>query len=127
DGEVLAEITVAEVDLPSWQPSQTYTDGERVEHEGSIYEARWWSVATEPQLRPNDPYAHPWHHVGTIDGSESTSVGPPRWTPSAVYDRGVEVVHRGQLFRARWWNTDVEPDPFPELIFDHPWEFVGDE
>ncbi len=127
DGAYVAESTAEAVDLPTWEPATPFTDGERVVHEGNVFEARWWSVATEPELRPDDPYSHPWEHLGDVDGGLDGPAGPARWTPAAVYERGVEVLHRGQRFEARWWNTDVEPDPFPEYAFDHPWQLLGDE
>lgn len=129
DREYIEEATSVEVVLPIWDAEDTYTDGARVIHDGNVYEAKWWSSGSEPLVRPADPFGHPWAYLGLAERVIDTEApdGVKRWSPSLVYELGDEVSHRGQRFRALWWNTDVEPDPFPELIFDHPWELLGEE
>ncbi|UFJ43309.1 lytic polysaccharide monooxygenase [Brevibacillus humidisoli] len=35
-------------ELPVWDPNTVYHGGDRVQHEGAIYEARWWTLGEEP-------------------------------------------------------------------------------
>ncbi|QQK79049.1 endonuclease/exonuclease/phosphatase family protein [Salicibibacter cibi] len=37
-----------EESLPVWSEQDTYEDGDRVQHEGTIYEAKWWTQGENP-------------------------------------------------------------------------------
>ena len=44
---------------PAWDRTTIYTEGDRVTHDGTVYEAKWW---TRNQV-PGDPWG-PWSKVG---------------------------------------------------------------
>ena len=97
--------------LPAWDAGTVYTAGDRVEHDGAVFEAQWWT-------RGQVPGASPWGAWAEVGAAVTTPAGTaPAWTPSGIYTGGETVAHDGELWRARWWTRNQEPgDPYG------PWE-----
>lgn len=43
-----------------WDPAAVYHRGDRIMHEGSAYEAKWWTQGDSPDAQSADPGASPW-------------------------------------------------------------------
>ncbi|MFD2795462.1 glycoside hydrolase family 97 catalytic domain-containing protein [Promicromonospora vindobonensis] len=82
----------------AWAPGATYTAGDLVTFDGSVWEASWWTRGQEPGS-PDGP----WQEV--TEAFDGTAV----WTPSRIFDDGDVVLHDGALYEARWWSRDQEP------------------
>ncbi|RQG99216.1 PKD domain-containing protein [Natrarchaeobius oligotrophus] len=53
EGETVQTVTVVEDDesepeYPEWDPDEVYTSGDRVVHDGTVWEAQWWTRGDEP-------------------------------------------------------------------------------
>lgn len=57
--EVGDAVTCGDVEATRWTASQIYTGGEKVEHDGELYAAAWWSRNQEPGSRWG-----PWRALG---------------------------------------------------------------
>ncbi|RQG99218.1 PKD domain-containing protein [Natrarchaeobius oligotrophus] len=74
--------TVSAEEYPEWDPDVVYTDGDRVTHDGSIWEAQWWTQGDEPGANGWGP----WEEVdeddnGNEDVTASFSVSDPSPEP----------------------------------------------
>lgn len=81
-----------------WSGDATYTAGDSVAHDRSIWQASWW---TQGQ-KPGDPYG-PWQEITT------TADGTAVWTPSRIFDAGDVVTYEGTRYEAQWWTRNQEP------------------
>nr|WP_216645232.1 ExeM/NucH family extracellular endonuclease [Isoptericola halotolerans] len=99
---------------PAWEAGTVYTAGDRVTHDGRLFEALWWT-------RGQTPGESPWSAWAEIGAPVETDAGTfPAWTPSQVYVGGETVAHDGEVWQARWWTRNQEPgDPYG------PWEARG--
>ncbi|RQG93629.1 PKD domain-containing protein [Natrarchaeobius chitinivorans] len=50
-------------DYPAWDPDVVYTGGDRVVHDGYVWEANWWTQGDEP----GESQWGPWEEVGPVD------------------------------------------------------------
>ncbi len=55
---------------PDWRSDTSYTDGDRVVYNGSLWEAQWWTQANEPETSDSV-----WVEVGPCNGSGSGGDG----------------------------------------------------
>ncbi|WP_018256798.1 cellulase family glycosylhydrolase [Halomicrobium katesii] len=113
--------------VPEWDDSATYTGGDRVRYDGTLWTAEWWTKGTEPSTS-----ASVWTTVGSCGGSDDgtpddgTSGGPDctavaSWDASVTYQSGTQAVHDGSLWEASWWTSGDEPG-----VSDWgPWTEVG--
>ncbi|WP_407320155.1 metallophosphoesterase [Isoptericola halotolerans] len=83
----------------AWDAGTVYDEGDRVTHDGAVFEASWW---TRDQTPGASAYG-PWQEIATTD--DGTAV----WTPSRIFTAGDVVVHDGVEFTARWWTRNQEP------------------
>ncbi|MCU4740630.1 endo-1,4-beta-xylanase [Natronoglomus mannanivorans] len=77
--------TTGDPDYPEWDPTETYTEGDRVVWDGTVWEAQWWTEDQEPGA---DEYG-PWEDVEDADdggngdngnGDEDEQTGQPQDT-----------------------------------------------
>jgi hypothetical protein len=96
------EFTIVE-GSPEWNSSTVYLAGHRVMHNGSFWEASWW---TQNQ-KPGDPWG-PWQQLATA--ADGTTI----WTASRIFVGGEEVIYEdGHRYRAKWWTRNQKPgDPW---------------
>ena len=88
--------------LPAWSPTEVYDTGDRVMHDGKVWEALWWTRNQEP----GNPYG-PWMEIAETAG------GIAIWTPSRIFDTGDRVMHDDKMWEALWWTRNQEPgDPY---------------
>ncbi|WP_275883531.1 glycosyl hydrolase family 18 protein [Halorhabdus sp. BNX81] len=118
----LAGVSVASAEgNPSeWEPETTYSGGDRVVHNGNIWEAQWWTRGREPAEN-----AAVWERIESVDGSDGTGddgdgaddsgdTGEgdseyPSWEASRTYTSGDRVTHAGYVWEAEWWTRGDEP------------------
>jgi hypothetical protein len=96
---VLGEETAAAPEHPAWDASTVYDTGDRVSHEGAVFEATWWT-------RDQEPGSSPW---GSWQEIASTDDGTAVWTESRIFVAGDVVSHDGETYTARWWTRNQEP------------------
>ncbi len=99
DEETADRFWTLEAALPAWSAEDTYTAGDRVSHEGSVYEAAWWTRNQEPGASVYGP----WQEIAR------TPDGTAIWTPSRIFLAGDVVEHDGQQYTAKWWTRNQEP------------------
>ena len=97
---------------PAWDASETYTGGEQVAYDGSIWEANWWTQGDEPGASQWGP----WEEIESCDGDDdedgddgSNCGDVPAYQSDTIYTGGDQAVHNGILWEAEWWTRDTEP------------------
>lgn len=95
----------------AWDPDESYTDGDRVSHDGYIWRAHWYTKGEEPA-----DTVEVW---GRVDQEAGTD-GYPAWTADGVYRDGVRVSHEGDDWEAYWWTEGDEP-----AADSDPWKRLG--
>ncbi|WP_407319314.1 ExeM/NucH family extracellular endonuclease [Isoptericola halotolerans] len=99
---------------PVWEGDVVYTAGDRVSHDGRVFEALWWT-------RGETPGSSPWGAWAEVGEPVETGAGTfPAWTASQVYVGGETVVHDRERWQARWWTRNQEPGDA-----HGPWERIG--
>lgn len=90
----------------AWSSSNVYTGGDRVEHNGKFYEAKWWTQGEDPEQSGQ------WDvwKIASDCTEPDLEDGYPVWTQSEVYVGGDRVMHEGQLFEAKWWTQGNNPN-----------------
>ncbi|RQG93560.1 PKD domain-containing protein [Natrarchaeobius chitinivorans] len=97
----VASTTATAEEYPEWDPDETYTEGDRVVHDGTVWEAQWWTRGDEPGTNEWGP----WDEVETHDPGPSASVTVSDSSP----EPGEEIT-----FDASDSDGDLE---------DYAWEF----
>lgn len=102
---VSATSTGSDVVLPAaapavaaFSPTQVYTSGAEVSHDGALWRATWWTKGSVPGA----PYGS-WQEIASA--SDGTAV----WTASRIFARGDVVTHAGESFEAKWWTRNQAP------------------
>ena len=90
----------------AWYPSGVYDDGDLVQHQGVVYEAKWWTRDSEPGAVVK---RSPWVEVGPIQARPAVSPCVAGWDAAAVYDSGDTVSHGDITYLAQWWTRGAEP------------------
>jgi 5'-nucleotidase len=88
---------------PAWDASAVYAAGDRVVHDGALYEALRRTRAHEPGAKDNGPWAEVGAPVVTADGAVAA------WTTTGAYDAGDVVAHGGHGWEAQRPSRGVEP------------------
>ena len=98
-----------------WSANDVYaSSGTQVEHNGKVYENKWWTKGEEPGTTGQ------WGVWKAVEGvqpaipdtsgdSQEEEVTGTGWDPSAVYLGGDQVAHNGVVYEAKWWTQGVEP------------------
>ncbi|HLR93497.1 MAG TPA: LamG-like jellyroll fold domain-containing protein [Jiangellaceae bacterium] len=116
EAPIIDRITVSPVaqahdaEESQWSAESTYTAGDRVSYDGSVWEASWWTRGQEPGASAYGP----WQEI------VATPDGTPVWTSSRIFLAGDVAVHDGQEYTARWWTRNQEPGDV-----HGPWEPNG--
>jgi chitodextrinase len=59
-----------------WNSEAVYVTGDEVTFGSrSVFRAKWWTQAEEPQMDPDQPYDHPWEYLGELQ-STGTQIDP---------------------------------------------------
>ena len=90
----------------AWYPSGVYNDGDRVQHEGVVYEAQWWTRDAEPGAALKRT---PWVQIGPIQARPAVTACVADWNAATVYGSGDTVSHGDVIYRAQWWTRGAEP------------------
>ncbi|WP_054711404.1 carbohydrate-binding protein [Bacillus sp. JCM 19041] len=105
--DVWKKLTECE-DIPEepqeWNAEAIYTAGDRVLHDGQLFEAKWWTQGENP----ND--SGQWDVWKKIIDPEDIPEGPVEWNTESIYTAGDQVLHDGQLFEAKWWTQGENPN-----------------
>lgn len=111
---------------PRWTIDQVYLKGDRVSHDGFVYEAKWWTQGDEPQPDPDRPADAAWSLVGRAGPeSQRVYVDYSPWQRKRTYPTGARVSYRSTAYEARRWTTGVLPDPDPATPDAAPWAVLG--
>ena len=111
---------------PRWSGDAVYLRGDRVRHDGFLYEAKWRTQADEPELDPDLPNASAW----TVGGLAVEDLPPlferhPEWRPAISYARGDRVSLGAYVYEAQLANRGVRPEPTPSQPERAAWKVVG--
>lgn len=93
-------ISAARNEYPDWEPDIVYTAGDRIGHDGYIWEAQWWTRGETPRSSLDV-----WKRLRALDESYEYLT----WYPENVYEGGDRVVHEGYIWDAQWWTRGDEP------------------
>lgn len=64
--------------------------------------------------------------AGRAPAASAPGSGPyDDWRPRREYDTAEKVVWRGQVYEAKWWNVDAQPDAPVDHEWDSPWRILG--
>ena len=111
---------------PRWSADAVYLRGDRVRHDGFLYEAKWRTQAEEPQLDPDLPDASAWTVVGrAVEDLPPVFESYPEWRPATSYARGDRVSLGAYVYEAERANLDARPEPAPAQPGDAAWKVVG--
>ncbi|GAF19163.1 5'-nucleotidase [Bacillus sp. JCM 19046] len=86
-----------------WNKEQIYTQGDRVEYEGSFYEAKWWTQGENPSLSGQ------WDVWQIVKECTEQVDGPTEWNEKEIYTAGDQVLYDGKLYEAKWWTQGENP------------------
>ena len=101
---------------PLWEADQVFDSGDRIQYDGRVFEAQWWT------RNQNPVESGPWGAWMEIGEEVETNFGTASvWTASRVFDNGDLVVYNERVFRARWWTRNQSPT---ETSPWGPWELV---
>ena len=111
---------------PRWSADAVYLRGDRVRHDGFLYEAKWRTQAEEPQLAPDLPDASAWTAVGrAVEDLPPVFESYPEWRPATSYARGDRVSLGAYVYEAERANLDAQPEPAPAQPGGAAWKVVG--
>lgn len=111
---------------PRWTGDAVYPRGDRVRHDGYLYEAKWRTQGDEPELDPDLPKAAAWTVVGrAVEDLPPVFERHPEWQAAASYARGDRVSFGTYVYEARLANQDVRPEPTPSQPDRAAWTVVG--
>ncbi|GAA1993507.1 hypothetical protein GCM10009718_34030 [Isoptericola halotolerans] len=101
-----------------WYATGVYLAGDVVQHDGVVYEARWWTRNQEPGDTVTRGRSHveatgPWAEVGPAEAAPAVVGCAEAWDPATVYRGGELVAHDGVNHHALWWTTGQEPGTDP--------------
>jgi len=112
--EALPAVELPVETYPEWNSSEIFDTGDRVTHNGRVFEAQWWTQNQEPGTSPWGA----WMEIGSPVYFEGRYV--LTWTDSNVFDNGDVVYYDGYFFRAQWWTRNQSP-----RTQWGPWQVVG--
>ncbi|PAE94062.1 5'-nucleotidase C-terminal domain-containing protein [Shouchella clausii] len=90
-------------DYKAWDKTAIYTAGDRVEHEGDFYEAKWWTQGENPAASGR------WDVWKKATDCYEEPDGPQEWQADEIYTAGDRVYYEGQLYEAKWWTQGENP------------------
>lgn len=124
------------VNYPAWDSASTYTAGQRVMHNGGVYEAQWWTKGDNPSTSGT---WGAWKIAAPISVTPTTSITPTvtpsitptvtptvtstvtptsnitlppsgdAWNSSTVYTAGKRVIYNGRQYEAKWYTVGENP------------------
>ena len=89
-------VRTREQEVTTWQASGVYVSGQRVTHNGLMYEAKWWTQGETPGK------ADVWKLLTTNVVAE--------WQADRAYNAGEQVTYNGVTFTAKWWTKGETPN-----------------
>ena len=112
-----------ETEADAWDSSTVYLSGDLVEHEGNVYEAKWWTQGDTPGENAVWELVSEGHDNGSDgedegngddgngegEGGEGNETEADAWDSSTVYSEGDLVEHEGTIYEAQWWTQGDDP------------------
>lgn len=86
----------------AWNASKTYSEGDLVYLDGSVFEAQWYAKKTEPGESAWGPWA-----TYTACGVDADVV--QEWSADRIYVAGDRVLYGGDEYTAKWWTRNQQP------------------
>lgn len=109
-----------------WSGDAVYLRGDRVRHDGYLYEARWRTQGDQPELDPDLPDSSPWTVVGrAVEDLPPVFEEYPQWRAAASYARRDRVTLGPYVYEAQRDNRGVRPEPAPAQPERAAWKVVG--
>lgn len=111
---------------PRWSVDAIYLRGERVRHNGFLYEAKWRTRGDEPQVSPDNQATAAWAVIGrAVEDLPPIFEPHPTWSPATRYARGARVSLGAYVFLARRPSRGEQPDPAPARPDLAAWKVIG--
>ncbi|MDQ0273560.1 carbohydrate-binding protein [Cytobacillus purgationiresistens] len=92
---------VKEKEHETWSPDKVYVAGDRVSHDGRVFEAKWWTKGENP-LKSGQ-----WDVWKEIKDENPNEI--PEWNASDIYVAGDKAYYNGELYEAKWWTRGDNP------------------
>ena len=86
----------------TWDSGKAYLEGDRVEFDGKVFEARYWTEGNQPGLMDS-----PWQEI------------TDEWRDFNEYKGGDIVVYDGKQYQAWYWTKNTTPG-----VVDSPWQQI---
>lgn len=132
-----SSVTAAAVDNAAtspyaiWDSSQAYPKNTRIVWHHKVYQAKWYSIAEQPDAPVATAADTPWTLIGPVLPGEHPAAVPtvspgtyPRWSATAVYVAGDRVQLEGVAYQTKWWTQGDVPGRGTGNAFDYPWALV---
>ncbi|WP_245806427.1 glycosyl hydrolase family 18 protein [Francisella halioticida] len=97
-----------DVATSNWDPDKAYTKGEKIEVNGVVYEAQWWTKGENPTQSGEWGVWREFDNQ-TNDQGDDTSSSSGTWSTKTVYSKGDQVTYNGQIYTAQWWTQGDIP------------------
>ncbi|NRQ55265.1 lytic polysaccharide monooxygenase [Brevibacillus sp. HD1.4A] len=81
-------------EIPAWDSSAVYVQGDRVIYNGLEYVAKWWVTGERPDRS---------------DAWKLVSDAVLSWDAGKAYEGGTKVSYEDQIYKAKWWTKGEEP------------------
>nr|WP_150468105.1 glycosyl hydrolase family 18 protein [Francisella sp. SYW-9] len=100
----------------NWDSEKAYTKGEKVEVNGIIYEAQWWTKGENPTnsgewgvWRVTEGQSSDQINDQIIDQDKDSTESSGTWNSNTVYTKGDQVSYNGKTYTAKWWTQGDKP------------------
>ena len=90
---------------PAWDSNTVFNNGDRVIHDGRVFQAQWWTRGDVPGASPWGS----WMEIATTVPVEADTPVFDIWTADRVFTGGETVYYDGYLWYAQWWTRNQRP------------------
>jgi len=87
----------------TWDSGKAYLEGDRVEFDGKVFEARYWTKGNQPGLMES-----PWQEI------------TDEWRDFNIYEQGDIVLYDGKQYQAWYYTKNTIPG-----VVGSPWQQIG--
>jgi len=106
---------VAYAPTPVWSSSTTYNQGDKVQKDGVMYEALFYTVNNDPSLaanqNPEGNNGHPWKPLGAVQSYSQDQIdNAPTLNINTLYPANSLVKYNGKNYQSAVIVQKVKPD-----------------
>lgn len=102
---------------PIWQETSRYPAGTKVTWRKNVYQAKWWTEGSQPDLPVAVEADSPWQLIGPVLPGEKPRQIPllpdglyPKWNDQVPYTRGERVMSGDFAYEALWYTVGENPE-----------------